>query len=195
MPSRHAAARRTTHDPAEAVARALAEKREVLLRAYRRRLRREDLEDCLSQAALELVVRARRVDAGFQNAAHIANALEQKLRSRIYDRHRAMSGKSAIETALAKALPLEEADGQVVHVADRRADSERLVEARIDLRRLLTLAHGLTPDQRRVLFARVVLDMSATEFCEGHAWSFEKYRKIDQRGRAKLRLATRPSTQ
>jgi DNA-directed RNA polymerase specialized sigma24 family protein len=100
-----------------------------------------------------------------------------------------MSDRSAIETALARALPLEGADGQVVGVADRRADTERLVEARVELHRLLTLARRLTPDQRLVLFARVALDMSATEFCERHAWSLEKYRKIDQRGRAKLRLA------
>jgi DNA-directed RNA polymerase specialized sigma24 family protein len=78
----------------------------------------------------------------------------------------------------------------VVGVADRRADTERLIEARVDLHRLLTLVCCLTPDQRLVLFARVALDMSATEFCERHAWSLEKYRKIDQRGRTKLRLAT-----
>ena len=82
----------------------------------------------------------------------------------------------------------------LVGVADRRADTERLVEARVDLRRLLTLAPRLTPDQRLVLFARVALDMSATEFCERHAWSSEKYRKIDQRGRAKLRLALAQSS-
>jgi DNA-directed RNA polymerase specialized sigma24 family protein len=190
MPTGHSRSVPGAQDPAEAVARVVVEKRYVLLRSYRAWLRPEDLEDCLSQAALELVVRARRAGSGFQSAAHIANALEQKLRSRIYDRQRATSGKSAIETALARALPLEEADGQVVGVADRRADTERLVEARVDLRRLLTLARRLTPDQRLVLFARVVLDMSATEFCERHAWSLEKYRKIDQRGRAKLRLAT-----
>ena len=58
----------------------------------------------------------------------------------------------------------------MVGVADRRADTERLLEARVDLRRLLTLAPRLTPDQRLVLFARVALDMNATEFCERHAW-------------------------
>jgi DNA-directed RNA polymerase specialized sigma24 family protein len=190
MPTGHSPAGPDAEDPAEAVARVVVEKRHVLLRTYRGRLRPDDLEDCLSQAALELVIRARRGGSGFQSAAHIANALEQKFRSRIYDRQRATSGKSAIETALARALPLEEADGQVVGVADRRADTERLIEARVDLRRLLTLARCLTPDQRLVLFARVALDMSASEFCERHAWSSEKYRKVDQRGRAKLRLAT-----
>jgi DNA-directed RNA polymerase specialized sigma24 family protein len=78
----------------------------------------------------------------------------------------------------------------VVGVADRRADTERLVAARVDAHRLLTLARRLTPDQRLVLFARAALNMSPTEFCERHAWSLEKYRKIDQRGRANLRLAS-----
>lgn len=46
-------------DPAEAVALVACAKREVLLRVHRYRLRREDLEDCYSQATLELVVLAR----------------------------------------------------------------------------------------------------------------------------------------
>ena len=47
-------------DPAEEVAIVARARRELLLRAHRFRLRREDLEDCYSQATLELVVRARR---------------------------------------------------------------------------------------------------------------------------------------
>ena len=47
-------------DPAEAVGRVLTAKRAALLRAYRDRLLPDDLEDCLSQATLELVARARR---------------------------------------------------------------------------------------------------------------------------------------
>jgi hypothetical protein len=46
--------------PAEEVARVARERRELLLRAHRFRLRREDLEDCYSQATLELVLAARR---------------------------------------------------------------------------------------------------------------------------------------
>jgi hypothetical protein len=46
-------------DPAEAVARVSAAKRDVLLRVHRHRLGFEDLEDCYSQATLELVSRAR----------------------------------------------------------------------------------------------------------------------------------------
>jgi hypothetical protein len=40
-------------DPAEAVARVSAAKRDVLLRVHRHRLGREDLEDCFSQATLD----------------------------------------------------------------------------------------------------------------------------------------------
>jgi hypothetical protein len=45
-------------DPAEEVALVARARRELMLRAHRHRLRREDLEDCYSQASLELVVRA-----------------------------------------------------------------------------------------------------------------------------------------
>jgi hypothetical protein len=46
-------------DPAELVAQVSALKRELLLRVHRHRLSREDLEDCFSQATLELISRAR----------------------------------------------------------------------------------------------------------------------------------------
>jgi len=47
-------------DPVEEVAIMAHARRELLLRAHRFRLRREDLEDCYSQATLELMLRARR---------------------------------------------------------------------------------------------------------------------------------------
>src|SRR4051794_18272408 len=75
-------------DPAEAVATVLLAKREILLRAYRGRLSQEDLEDCLGQAALELVTRVRA--DGMRGERHIANALEQKFASRIIDRQRSI---------------------------------------------------------------------------------------------------------
>jgi hypothetical protein len=46
-------------DDADAVAAVACERRELLLRAHRFRLRREDLEDCYGQATLELVARAK----------------------------------------------------------------------------------------------------------------------------------------
>jgi hypothetical protein len=52
-------ARPACEDPAELVAQVSARKRDVLLRVHLHRLGREDLEDCFSQATLELITRAR----------------------------------------------------------------------------------------------------------------------------------------
>ena len=95
-------------DPAEAVARIAAARRGRLLRVHRRRLRWEDLEDCYSQATLELVARSRRTP--FVSYQHILNSLEQKFLSRIEDRRRAIGGRSAIETAIARAVPVDSPD-------------------------------------------------------------------------------------
>ena len=54
-------------DPAEAVARVSAAKRDVLLRVHRHRLGFEDLEDCFSQATLELSL-ARVLERGRSSA-------------------------------------------------------------------------------------------------------------------------------
>src|SRR3954447_8415237 len=83
-------------DPADGVATVLLAKRDVLLRVYRDRLPHEDLEDCLGQAALELVARARA--DGLQGERHIAHALEQKFVSRIIDRQRALGRRPATVT-------------------------------------------------------------------------------------------------
>jgi hypothetical protein len=87
---------RGSEDPAELVAHVSALKRDVLLRVHRHRLGFEDLEDCYSQATLELVSRARTRARAFQGEAHVANALEQRFLSRIADRRRALSGRSPI---------------------------------------------------------------------------------------------------
>ena len=91
-------------DPAEAVARVSAAKRAVLLRVHRHRLGFEDLEDCFSQATLELITRARTRARAFVSEAHIANALEQRFLSRISDRQRALGGRSPIQAATHDAL-------------------------------------------------------------------------------------------
>jgi hypothetical protein len=91
-------------DPADAVARVSTAKRAVLLRVHRHRLSFEDLEDCFSQATLELVARARTRARAFVSEAHIANALEQRFLSRISDRQRALSGRSPIQAATHTAL-------------------------------------------------------------------------------------------
>jgi DNA-directed RNA polymerase specialized sigma24 family protein len=174
-------------DPAEEVAVVSQSKREILLRAYRQWLRREDLEDCLSQATLELVARARR-GGRFSGSSHIANALEQKFLSRIHDRRRALGGRSAMEAALDGALQLGEPNSGGVDIADVRASTEDRVAGRLELGQVTEAAKRLTADQRLVLACQVALDMSCREFCEQFGWSPEKYRKVAQRGRTRLKL-------
>ncbi len=172
-------------DPAEEVALVARARRDLLLRAHGYRLRREDLEDCYSQAILELVAYARRGDA-FANRRHLENAIEQRFVSRIHDRRRALSGRSPMQAALEGAVALDGIDGEGVQIADR-VDIERLVIARQELRLVSSMAHGLTDEQRLVLGCQVSLQMDSGEFCRIHGWSAEKYRKVAQRARARLR--------
>lgn len=161
-------------------------KREVLLRAHRHRLRAEDLEDCYSQAMLELVAHARR-GGRFASRLHLANVLEQRFLSRIRDRRRALSGRSPMQAALEAAMPLDSIEQGQIDVVDVRAELDTLVILRQDLRRLGSLAQELSADQRLVLSSQVGLQMTRSEFCRLHNWTPEKYRKVAQRGRARLR--------
>jgi DNA-directed RNA polymerase specialized sigma24 family protein len=172
-------------DGAEAVALVARSRRERLLTVHRYRLAREDLEDCYSQATLELLTRATRREA-FSNNAHIANALEQRFLSRIHDRRRALSGRSPIETAMATALPLGGCRQDEVEIPDARANVERLMLLRHDLRRVSELSRQLSPDQRLVLASQLTGETEPSEFCRTHGWSLEKYRKVAQRARARL---------
>jgi DNA-directed RNA polymerase specialized sigma24 family protein len=162
-------------------------KREVLLRAYRHRLRPEDLEDCYGQAALELVAQARKGGA-FSSRMHVANILEQRFVSRINDRQRALAGRSPMQAALEGALSLGVSEGEV-EIADPRGDPETLVMLRYELTRAERLARQqLTHDQRLVLACQVGLPLlSPREFCGRFGWSQEKYRKVAQRARTRLR--------
>jgi DNA-directed RNA polymerase specialized sigma24 family protein len=173
------------YDPADAVARVALARRDLLLRVHRHRLRIEDLEDCYSQATLELLSRARS-GAQFENATHISNALEQKLVSRINDRRRAVSGRSPIETALGQAASLDDPDSGSPDVADRAAAVHDRVVRRMDLGRVREVAEELTPDQRLVLATQVGLDMSCDDFCQRYGWSPDKFRKVAQRARHRL---------
>lgn len=172
-------------DPVEAVALVARARRDLLLGVHHRRLSREDLEDCYSQATLELLTRAKHVGA-FAGHAHIANALEQRLLSRIHDRRRALSGRSPMEAALATALPLAGCDDRGLEIVDRRSDVEQLALLRHDLRRISRMAGELSLDQRLVLASQLSCDMGRGEFCRVHGWSTEKYRKVAQRARARL---------
>jgi DNA-directed RNA polymerase specialized sigma24 family protein len=169
-------------DPVEQVALVAAARRDALLGVHRHRLGREDLEDCFSQATLELLARAR-AGRRFASSRHVANALEQRFLSRVLDRRRALSGRSPMQAALGGALAAG-LDG--AELADLRPGVEELVMLRFELRSVSSGALGLTHDQRLVL-ASQLLDVGCAEFCARFGWSSEKYRKVAQRGRARLR--------
>ena len=177
---------RAGSDTAEEVALVARAKRELLLNANRYRLRREDLEDCYSQATLELVAHARRGGV-FADRAHLGNALELRFSSRIRDRRRALGGRSPAQAALEAAMSLGGAGTEEIAIVDRRAELEKLVMLREELRRVQFLARQLSPDQRLVLSCQLGLQMGCDEFCTRFGWSREKYRKVAQRARAKLR--------
>jgi DNA-directed RNA polymerase specialized sigma24 family protein len=159
----------------------------MLLRSYRHRLREQDLEDCLSQATLELVAQAR-AGARWAGTAHLARVLEQRFASRVADRRRAVKGRSPMQAALENALALGGLEGGVgCSVPDRGPGPEELVLLRMELRSLARLARGLSEEQRLVLASQISLQMECSEFCELHGWSPEKYRKVAQRARARLR--------
>lgn len=173
------------------LARVVRTRREALLRAHHRGLPREDVEDCFGQATLELLARVREGRA-FVDDAHAANALAQRLRCRVWDRRRALSGRSPREAAVARATRAstrgrergwgeEEPDA-----VDRRADVHRVACAREELSRVRARATALTEPQRLVLASQLSGEDCA-KFCARHGWSREKYRKVAQRGRARLR--------
>jgi hypothetical protein len=171
-----------------------------LLAVHAHRLGRAELEDCYSQATLEMLARARRPSksakdtgegpgAPFLNSEHIVNALDQRLRSRIQDRQRALGGRSPIEAAMAWAVPLPPCeDGASVCrlLVDRRADVVRTALLREELARIVRFARELTRDQRLLLSSQVGAEQTPAAFCAQHSWSLEKYRKVGQRARARL---------
>jgi DNA-directed RNA polymerase specialized sigma24 family protein len=173
-------------DPAEDVALVARARRELLLRVHRHRLRREDLEDCYSQATLELVATARKGGAVLSRV-HLGNVLEQRFLSRVHDRRRALAGRSPMQAAFEAAMSLGGAGEQEIEIVDVRAELEKLAVLREELRRVEQVARELTSDQRLVLACQVGLQLSRGEFCDQFGWSPEKYRKVAQRARARLR--------
>jgi DNA-directed RNA polymerase specialized sigma24 family protein len=174
-------------DSAERVALVARARRQTLLRAHRHRLRAQDLEDCLSQATLELVAQAR-AGATWASTAHVAHVLEQRFVSRVRDRRRAVSGRSPMQAALESALALGGlGEGFGCGVPDLAPGTEEQAMLRMELRRLPRLASGLSSDQRLVLASQISLQMGCAEFCALHGWTHEKYRKVAQRARARLR--------
>lgn len=161
-------------------------RRELLLRAHGHRLGREDLEDCYAQATLELIVHARNHGA-LSSRAHMANVLEQRFLSRVFDRRRALTGRSPIQAALHTAISLSGGAEGELEIADERADVERLAMLRFELALLERVAPSLSNDQQLVLACQVGLQMTRAEFCRRYGWTSEKYRKVAQRARRRLR--------
>ena len=182
-----AAARLRQGDAGEVLANVAAARRELLIGVHRRRLRREDLEDCYSQATLELLV-AVRGGRAFASRLHVARALELRFVSRVHDRRRALAGRSPMHAALERAHVLggggeRQAPGPI----DRRAQPDVVAVGRHELRRIRALAEQLSDEQRTVIATQVGLGMGCREFCRLYGWSPEKYRKVAQRGRRRLR--------
>jgi DNA-directed RNA polymerase specialized sigma24 family protein len=172
-------------DSAEELALVARSKRELLLRANRYRLRREDLEDCYSQATLELLTHAQTGGVS-ADRLHLGHALELRFLSRVRDRRRALGGRSPMQAALEAAMSLGRPGEEEYAIVDSKAEVETLAMLREDLRRVEQLALELTTDQRLVLACQLG-QMSRGDFCRRYGWSQEKYRKVAQRGRARLR--------
>ena len=161
-------------------------KRELLLRVHRHRLRgrisrtatARRRSSCSRTRARRALLQPRRTSrtlssSGFSRGSTIAGA-----RSRDAARCRRRSRRPCRSTASSRSRS---------SVVDVRAELETLVMLREDLRRVRALAQELTPDQRLVLACQVGLQMAPAEFCRRYGWSPEKYRKVAQRARARLR--------
>jgi len=173
------------------VADAASSQRDLLLRVYRHRLPKQDLEDCLQQATLELVIQARRgripADRRF-----IESALQNKFKSRIIDVHRAIGGRSPAAAANARSVSIDRLADQL----PSSQDTAQQVIVSDELRRITGVLSQLTPDQRLVIASQTFGRDTPAEFCERHGWGLEKYRKVAQRGRARLeRLLEAPDRQ
>jgi DNA-directed RNA polymerase specialized sigma24 family protein len=172
------------HDVCEEVALVASSRRALMLRVHRHRLRREDLEDCYSQATLELIAHVRS-GGSYAGRQHIANALELRFLSRARDRRRAVSGRSPIQAALEQAEALGSLAAEGAELVDLGPGVEARVILREELRSIARFAGRLSEDQRSVLASQLEGEACA-ELCDRLGWSREKYRKVAQRARARL---------
>src|SRR3954470_10680864 len=173
-------------DAERQLARALAAQRARLLRRHAHRLDREDLEECLAQAALELVPRARGEADG--TAWRPALAVEQRVLSRASDPRRALAGRSPREHIFRAAIARHDANlDEALEIADPGGSVDEQVVQRDELRRLLELVADLTEDQRLVAIHRLGGgDPGALRLRQ--RWSVAKYEKVASRATAQLRM-------
>jgi DNA-directed RNA polymerase specialized sigma24 family protein len=174
-------------DQVDLIAIAAATNWTGLLRIHHRRLPAADLEDCLGQALLELLVAAEQGRTQFANRTAALTALDRRFQSRITDRHRAHNGRSPIATALHHARPLDTITDTTAAAA---GDPLQQVTDRETLTQIAHAVGELTPDQRLALLAQLHGERPG-EFCARHGWSAAKHRKTLQRARARLRLLLR----
>jgi hypothetical protein len=173
---------------AEEVALVCRARRALLLRVHRHKLRPDDLEDAYSQATYELLVFVRR-GGRFANRRQLAAAIETRFLSRVSDRRRALSGRSPAQALLEHAAAIDSEEARRVPAREGWCDPERVVLLRHELREIGAQMRRLTADQRLVIGAQA-LSVDRAEFMAAHRWSGEKYRKVAQRGRARLRELT-----
>ena len=115
------------------LARAVAEERTRLLRRHRHRLPSDELDDCLSQAATKLVVRARREP--FKSGWHPVLALEQRFVARISDRRRALAGRSPRERLFRSAVAVDnDGNEEISWIAEPGASLDEQILHRDELR-------------------------------------------------------------
>ena len=76
-----------------------------------------------------------------------------------------------------------------IDLADPRADVEGTVVALDELRRIAHFARGHLSGDQRAAIAHAAGGGRAAEFTARHGWGSEKYRKVGQRGRDRLRRA------
>ena len=176
----------TREDTEQLLADALADRREALLRLHSYRLRRADLEECLGQAALEVLVAIRR-GRRFSCERHARAALEQRFLSRIADQQRAVAGRSPLRAALERAARVD--DDSTRDLPDRSADLDRRVLERERITAIARSTDGLSPAERLVIGTQLGLPLDAASVCVAAGWSREKYRKTAQRARERLRAA------
>jgi hypothetical protein len=86
---------------------------------------------------LELLASVR-AGGRFASSFHVANVLEQRFRSRIVDRQRAVGGRSPMLAALEQALVLGDPGCGEVDIPDPRLGVEELVMLRLRLDRRST---------------------------------------------------------
>jgi hypothetical protein len=89
---------------------------------------------------------------------------------------------------LARSVPVDAPEHGGGDLEDRRAAVEQQVIARTELRQVREVISELSRDQQLVLASQVCVDMGVSEFCARYGWSVEKYRKVAQRARGKLRV-------